>query len=270
MSRPGIRTLLLGAAGLVGITALVRRSRRVASGRSVEGGVVMGDVGTYDRLSRLLFGSLFRGVTADVVAAVPPPARVLEVGCGPGFLSIELARRGFTVTGMDLDAGMIDRARGNAERAGAPRGAERNAERNAQREGEGAARPTFIVADVADLPFDDATFDLVVSTFSMHHWADRAAGLAEIARVVRPGGRAVIWDLRPGSLPFHGPARGDTAHGHGAHGHGARASAPAPDSPLGPATVTPWRWPFRLILTDRFEFRRPAAADPVVGAAGLG
>ena len=49
------------------------------------------------------------------------------------------------------------------------------------------ARPiSFQVADVADLPFDDRSVDLVVSTLSMHHWADPAAGLRETVRVLRP------------------------------------------------------------------------------------
>jgi SAM-dependent methyltransferase len=47
------------------------------------------------------------------------------------------------------------------------------------------------------------SFDLVVSTLSMHHWADPTAGLTEIGRVLRPGGRALVWDFRPGVVPLH-------------------------------------------------------------------
>ena len=52
---------------------------------------------------------------------------------------------------------------------------------------------SFQIADVAHLPFDDQSVDLVVSTISMHHWADLAAGLREVVRVLRPGARL---DLR--------------------------------------------------------------------------
>jgi ubiquinone/menaquinone biosynthesis C-methylase UbiE len=52
------------------------------------------------------------------------------------------------------------------------------------------------VADVAALPFPDATFDLVVSTLSQHHWADPAAGLNEILRVLRPDAQTWIYDIR--------------------------------------------------------------------------
>jgi SAM-dependent methyltransferase len=80
---------------------------------------------------------------------------------------------------------MIARARANADRPG-------NGDQR---------RPSFLVGDVAALAFPDGSFDLVVSTLSMHHWADPAAGLAEIGRVLRPGGRVLIWDFRPGTRP---------------------------------------------------------------------
>ena len=225
MARLGTGRIVLGALGAIGIVAVVRRTRRVATGRSVAGGVLMGDVGGYDLASRLLFGTLFRGIAADVAANAPSGGQVLEVGCGPGGLSIELARgHGLEVTGLDLDPRMIERATSNADRATAG----------------GGFRPDFVVGDVAALPFAAGSFDLVVSTFSMHHWADRVTGLAEIARVLRPGGRALIWDLKPGTVPFHPPTQGP-AHG-------------SPDSPLGAAPVTPWRWPFHLTLAQRIEF----------------
>ena len=89
------------------------------------------------------------------------------------------------MTGLDLDPAMIARARANADRPG-------NGDQR---------RPLFLVGDAASLAFPDGSFDLVISTLSMHHWADPAAGLTEIGRVLRPGGRALIWDLRPGVRP---------------------------------------------------------------------
>jgi SAM-dependent methyltransferase len=58
-----------------------------------------------------------------------------------------------------------------------------------------ADRVEFRVGDVASLPFADASFDAVVSTFSLHHWPDPAKGLEEIYRVLRPGGVARIYDV---------------------------------------------------------------------------
>jgi len=108
-----------------------------------------------------------------------------------------------------------------------------------------------VVGDVASLPFDDGSFDLVVSTFSMHHWADPAAGLSEIGRVLRPEGRALIWDFGPGTGP---------------HPFGPRhANLPDPialshELSLHPVSVTPWRWPWGFKLAQRIELVRAERA----------
>jgi ubiquinone/menaquinone biosynthesis C-methylase UbiE len=177
-------TLVAGAAAAA--VAVMRHGRRAARGHTVAGGILIGHAGVYDTLTRRLLGPLYRRIAADVAAVVPDGAQILEVGCGPGLLSLRLARRHrLEVTGLDLDPAMITRAQANADRP----------ENGDQR------RPSFLVGDVAALAFPDRSFDLVVSTLSMHHWADPAAGLAEIGRVLRPGARALIWDFRPGVRP---------------------------------------------------------------------
>jgi SAM-dependent methyltransferase len=208
------------------VTAVMALARHGGSGRPVAGGIVMTDATRYDFQARLLMGSFFDGVAADVFAHTADGGRVLEVGCGPGHLSGRLAHRGLVVTGIDLDPAMVTRARANAARATHGAG----------------DRPSFEVADVAALPFPDGSFDLVVSTLSLHHWADKQAGLAEIARVLRPGGRALIWDLRPGVVPRHRDTPDPVAGLEG--------------SSLGLASETPWRWPWRLALTQRIELHK--------------
>ena len=225
MSRIRIIVLVVVALVATGVAALVRRNHPTR--HAVPGGVLIGDTGSYDRAARLLMGGLFRGIAADVAAAAPKHGKVLEVGCGPGLLAIQMARaHELEVTGLDLDPAMIERARANAV-AGAA---------------DDMPQPTFIVGDVAALPFADGSFDLVVSTFSVHHWSDPSVGMGEISRVLRPGGRALIWDLRPGILPFHPEV----------HDVGQEISS----SPLGAATVTAWRWPGPLSLAKRAEFAR--------------
>ncbi|HEX9122377.1 MAG TPA: class I SAM-dependent methyltransferase [Actinomycetota bacterium] len=232
MGRPRRYVILLGATAAAA-AVVGRHVSGAVTGRRVPGGILIGDPVLYDALShRLLLGSLFERIAADVAAVAPGGARVLEVGCGPGRLSIRLARRyGLDVTGLDLDPSMIRRARANADRPG-----------------DGAGRrPSFLVGDVAALAFPDGSFDLVVSTLSMHHWADPTAGLAEIGRVLRPAGRALVWDLRPGLVPFHAHVPDPVEHTHG--------------SPFRVVSATPWRWPWRFTLTQRIELV-PAHGSP--------
>jgi ubiquinone/menaquinone biosynthesis C-methylase UbiE len=229
--------MLLGAvAASAAVVAVLRHARGAAKGREEQGGILIGDAAAYDAMSRLLFGSFFGPIAADVAAVAeavaPDGVRVLEVGCGPGHLSIRLARQhGLDVTGIDLDPAMIGRARANAGRAN-----------------EGFGRlpperlPSFLVGDVASLPFPDGSFDLVVSTMSMHHWGNPKAGLAEIYRVLRPGARALVWDFRPGYVPLRGDLPDLVEHTHGA--------------PLRVVSVTSWRWPWRFSLTQRIELAR--------------
>jgi ubiquinone/menaquinone biosynthesis C-methylase UbiE len=95
-------------------------------------------------------------------------------------LVIELARRapGLRVTGIDLSDEMIVRGQDKARRAGV------------------ADRASFRQGAAQQIPFPDASLDLVVSTLSLHHWSDPVAVLDEIARVLRPRGSFLIFDLR--------------------------------------------------------------------------
>jgi len=142
--------------------------------------------GLYNAIAPKLLRPLYRRVADDVTAlpelvATSEISAVLEIGSGPGELALEIARRlpGGEVVGIDLAEAMIDRAveRARAERLD--------------------GRVRFILADGATLPLADGSFDVAVSTLSLHHWADPAIVFAEIARVLRPGGVALIYDLRP-------------------------------------------------------------------------
>lgn len=225
MARVVGRLVLVALA--IAAVVLARRARNHNPGREAPGGILIGDPAAYDAHSRCLFGSLFHGVAANIAAAASSSANVLEVGCGPGHLSVRLADGyGLDVTGLDLDPEMIERAKANVAHGSIT----------------GRRPPTFVIGDVAALPFEDSTFELVVSTFSMHHWSDPAAGLREIARVLRPGGRALIWDLRAGFWLFHV--------------HAPDAGEAVQASPLRLVSVKPWRWPWRFTLSQRMELAR--------------
>jgi SAM-dependent methyltransferase len=230
MVRPRRLAVLAGAA--TAAVAVLRHGRHAVQGHQVAGGTLVGDAVLYDRLSRLLLSPFVERIAADVAAVAPDGAQILEVGCGPGHLSIRLARHhGLEVTGLDLDPAMIARAQGNTNRSG-------NGDQR---------RPSFLVGDVAALAFPNQSFDLVVSTLSMHHWADPAASLAEIGRVLRPDARALIWDFRPGVRPHPlGPR----------HAHMLDPVDHTRSSPLRVVNTTPWPWPWRFTLTQRTELVR--------------
>ncbi len=116
--------------------------------------------------------------------------RVLDVGCGRGLMLIGAAKRltrGGRATGIDI--WQAEDLSGNR-----PEATMENAGREGVRE-----RVEVETADMRKLPFDDASFDVVVSCAAIHNLydaADRARAIVEIARVLKPGGRALIDDIR--------------------------------------------------------------------------
>jgi ubiquinone/menaquinone biosynthesis C-methylase UbiE len=115
--------------------------------------------------------------TARLVAErARPGSEVLEVAPGPGYLAIELARRGFRVTALDISHALVGIARANAAKAG-------------------------VTVDVrhgnaAGMPFPDASFDVVVCVAAFKNFTDPDGAINEMHRVLRPGGQAFIFDLR--------------------------------------------------------------------------
>ena len=101
--------------------------------------------------------------------------RVLDVGCGSGVLSLRLADHVDYMVGVDISSSMIRLARLHQARL-----KKRNVE--------------FVVADIENLPFGEATFDFVVSNSALHH-SVIGVSLPGLSRLVKPGGRMVICDL---------------------------------------------------------------------------
>lgn len=135
----------------------------------------------YDLLNRVMSMGVDRGWRKKAVAALalPPGAQVLDLATGTGDLALQIARQheDATVVGTDPSVGMLEIGIDKAARAGL-------AERVQLQEGDAQA-----------LPFDDDRFDGCSIAFGIRNVPDRAAALAEMARVTKPGGRVAILEL---------------------------------------------------------------------------
>lgn len=142
----------------------------------------------YDRHTRWLRG-LHSRTARRIALLVPPGGRVLDVGCGPGGLLEQVAqlRPDAAVTGVDASARMVELAAARL----APLSDERR----------------VVCGDVRDLPFEDASTDLVAAVLTAHHWEDLGAGCAEVARVLAPGGSVLVVEMRGPSRYVAGTLR---------------------------------------------------------------
>jgi SAM-dependent methyltransferase len=116
--------------------------------------------------------------TLDALVELAPAedgARWLEVACGPGIVSRALAPRVGSVHGLDLTPSMVEKARAEAEAAG-------------------VENVDFSLGDATALELEDGAFDGAITRFSLHHIPVPGRVLAEMARVVRPGGWVVVSD----------------------------------------------------------------------------
>ena len=113
-----------------------------------------------------------------------PSGRALDAACGTGRHTRHLRSRGHRVTAIDITPHMLDKARLKVPDA------------------------AFCLGSLAALPFEDAAFDLAVCSLALEHAPDMTGPIGELARVVRPGGSAIISDFRrPGAAAREGTRR---------------------------------------------------------------
>ncbi len=133
--------------------------------------------GTYDRhwMQRIIFGPIQRTLLQLAAEQFNRPGAILDVGCGTGKLlkSAEVRFPGAKLVGVDAAIEMVKHAQ-----ASNPIGTIQ-----------------FQQAMAEELPFPNASFDLVFSTMTFHHWSNQTKGMAEVARVLTPGGRWLLADF---------------------------------------------------------------------------
>jgi ubiquinone/menaquinone biosynthesis C-methylase UbiE len=119
----------------------------------------------------------FQNLAARIAKELPHGGSVLEIAPGPGYLCIELARLGpYAIRGVDLSASMVKIAQQKAAEAGVP--------------------VDFEQGNASNLPYPRDTFDFLVCRAAFKNFAQPVKALQEMHRVLKPGGRGLIVDLR--------------------------------------------------------------------------
>jgi ubiquinone/menaquinone biosynthesis C-methylase UbiE len=129
----------------------------------------------YDRTTRKDMPEI-KKLAARIASELPANGSVLEVAPGPGFLSIELAKRGLQVRAVDISRTFVEIARRNAA--------------NEQ------VQAHFEVGNASALPIEDASVDFVVCRAAFKNFTEPVKALAEMRRVLRLGGTALLIDMR--------------------------------------------------------------------------
>lgn len=174
--------LVILAFSLVLLLVMIVGSLRLKTLRRVSlGGIEDAEaIEAYDRVNKMPQFALIRRVFIRELKKQPLGQTITDIGCGPGYLLQAIAQElpEKELTGVDISKEMIGRARTNFRSMGS------------------GGRVEFRQGSAENLPFDDDTQDFIVSTFSLHHWADPQHAFSEIYRVLKPGGQMLIFDLR--------------------------------------------------------------------------
>jgi ubiquinone/menaquinone biosynthesis C-methylase UbiE len=124
----------------------------------------------------------FRSLARRIAPQLPPESTVLEVAPGPGYFSIELAKLGsYSITGLDISHTFVEIASRKAAEAG--------------------VHVDFRQGNASSMPFADDSFDFLLCRAAFKNFGQPVRALQEMCRVLKPGGRGVIMDLRGDASP---------------------------------------------------------------------
>lgn len=142
----------------------------------------------YDRMNRLMTLGMdcrWRKRAVRELSTSHSPLSTLDVACGTGDMTVELLKRGCTVTGVDLSEEMLAIARQKTASAHFP-----------------LSTFHFQLGNAEQLPFGDESFDAVTCAFGIRNFVHLEQGLGEMVRVLKPGGRMAILELSTPDNPF--------------------------------------------------------------------
>lgn len=119
----------------------------------------------------------FEALAQRIASEVPPGSEVLEIAPGPGYFAIELAKLGnYQITGVDISKTFVEIAQTNAAKAG--------------------VAVDFRLGNASGMPFQDESFDFILCRAAFKNFTEPVRALEEMYRVLKPGGKALIIDLR--------------------------------------------------------------------------
>ena len=158
------------------------KERIVETNEGIQGEIT---VEIFDRFAKGMRDGGFHPVK-EIIQSGISAGRALEVGPGPGYVGLEWLKKcpGASLTGLEISPDMIRLARKNANEYGLSDQAE------------------YVQGNCLEMPFPDGQFDAAFSSGSLHEWEDPVRALREIDRVLKPGGRLFIEDMRRDVNPF--------------------------------------------------------------------
>ena len=165
------------------IVLLLTSLRRVRSERVVgpeEGIEDDATVRSYEKVNRLPPFKMLRIMVVRKLKKMRPSGILVDIGCGPGYFTGDMARAlpEVNIIAADISDEMLERAK---DQLSSP---------------DIADRIRYQQGDIHSLPFEDNSLDFVVSTLSLHHWADPSRAFREIHRVLKPNGKFLVFDTR--------------------------------------------------------------------------
>jgi ubiquinone/menaquinone biosynthesis C-methylase UbiE len=208
------------------MTAIPLPTKRAYRGAPMEGAVA-----TWYAKQTAKLSAEFGDEARRIAAHLAPGARLLEVAPGPGYLAVAIAKLGpYEVVGLDISRSFVRIARRHAADAGVD--------------------IEFRQGDAAALPFPDGAFDFIVCRAAFKNFGNPVGALEEMHRALRPGGEALVIDMRRDAT-------------------NAALDAAVRDMGLGPVSAVLNRFIFRQLRKRAYssaDFRRMAEATPFGGA----
>ncbi len=174
--------------GIIALTIFILGFPRKKNERtpSFEGIDDPGVAKAFERMANFFPFKILRRKVVSELKKMNPIGTLVDLGCGTGHLIVQIASKFpiLTLFGVDISSEILEKAKNRASVEGFE------------------DRIDFKVGDAEEMPFQDDSIDMIVSTLSLHHWAEPVQILQEIHRILKPAGKFLIFDFRRDARKF--------------------------------------------------------------------